>query len=88
MWQRRVPKRDRNGIPILPKHAPPFDLAPLKSIFKQCHGKVRHRDRESARIHAKETDKKVYCCPWCNFFHVGESADTRVTSVHIPAKKK
>ena len=84
MWDNRRQKRNKNGIALLPPKGVPFDLAPVKSIFRQCVGKVRHKDRESARDHAKAADLRVYCCPWCNSFHVGHSEETLVTSAHVP----
>lgn len=43
-------------------------------IKNACHGKVRFSSIKEARklIREKAFNKKVYLCPFCGFFHIGE----------------
>jgi hypothetical protein len=78
---------NRNGILILPrrpKHKP-FDEARPADPRRQCEGKVAHRNRESALVHAHAAgpELRAYACPHCHRWHVGNSTETLVISVHI-----
>lgn len=79
---------NKHGIRILsriPVHKP-FDQAEPRDPRRQCFGKFRHRNRDSALAHARAAgpEFRSYCCPHCHRFHVGHSEETLVMSVKVP----
>jgi hypothetical protein len=73
----------------------------IRDRWQQCHGKVKHGDRESARAAREDMAARPgreeliatltpYLCPHCNCWHLGTAHDKtrRLKQFHRRAEKQ